>query len=183
MTSEQPSPIAIRSATPADALAIATLHLRSWQWAYRGQVPESYLASLTALIPERERRWQEILSRPPSQERNWLAWRADSLRGFASTGACRDPDSSSQLGEVYAIYLDPEAVGQGTGRALFDHAVTDLRTRGFPIATLWVLETNARARRFYEAAGWRADGGFKIEQRPGLELREVRYRRALNDDI
>jgi hypothetical protein len=39
-----------------------------------------------------------------------------------------------------------------------------------------VLEINARARRFYEIAGWWADGTTKTEQRSGVELREVRYR-------
>ena len=29
---------------------------------------------------------------------------------------------------------------------------------GFDQVTLWVLDSNARARRFYEAGGWRADG-------------------------
>jgi hypothetical protein len=42
-----------------------------------------------------------------------------------------------------------------------------------------VLETNARARRFYEIAGWMADGGTKVEHRGEVELREIRYRRTL----
>ncbi len=42
-----------------------------------------------------------------------------------------------------------------------------------------MLETNVRARRFYETAGWRADGGRKTEQRGDVVLREVRYRVTL----
>ena len=54
-----------------------------------------------------------------------------------------------------------------------------LTETGFSAATLWVLETNARARRFYESAGWAADGATKTDRRGDIELREVRYRRAL----
>jgi len=45
------------------------------------------------------------------------------------------------------------------------------------VAILWVLESNRRARRFYEIAGWIPDGDAKTENRPdGIQLREVRYR-------
>jgi hypothetical protein len=41
---------------------------------------------------------------------------------------------------------------------------------------LWVLETNTRARRFYESGGWRADGSSKTANSRGFPLVEVRYR-------
>jgi len=42
---------------------------------------------------------------------------------------------------------------------------------------LWVLRENRRARRFYELAGWSADGAAKdAELLGGLTLPEVRYR-------
>ena len=50
---------------------------------------------------------------------------------------------------------------------------------GFDEATLWVLDTKSRARRFYEAAGWHAGGAVKQDARRGFVLNEVRYRRAL----
>jgi len=50
---------------------------------------------------------------------------------------------------------------------------------GFTAVVLWVLETNARARRFYEVAGFAPDGGEQVETFGAVPLREVRYRRAL----
>ena len=44
---------------------------------------------------------------------------------------------------------------------------------------LWVLETNERARGFYEHHGWHADGEIKRDTVHGFELREVRYELAL----
>jgi hypothetical protein len=50
---------------------------------------------------------------------------------------------------------------------------------GFGEATLWVLDANERARRFYEAGGWSTDGAAKIDDSHGFPIVEVRYRRAL----
>jgi ribosomal protein S18 acetylase RimI-like enzyme len=62
------------------------------------------------------------------------------------------------------------------GRALMRETLARLRAHGFEEAVLWVLEDNSRTRRFYELAGWRADGDVKIEEWLGLVVREVRYR-------
>ena len=96
-----------------------------------------------------------------------------------SPAAARTRTRPRARGELLAIYLEPDAVGKGIGRVLFERSVEDLRERGYDVATLWVLETNARAPRFYEAAGWSADGATKTEERPGAVLREVRYRKDL----
>jgi hypothetical protein len=54
-----------------------------------------------------------------------------------------------------------------------------LATVGYGQVTLWVLASNARARRFYEAAGLRPDGAVKVDDSRGFALSEVRYRRSL----
>jgi GNAT superfamily N-acetyltransferase len=66
--------------------------------------------------------------------------------------------------------------GRGIGSAFLQHATSRLKTLGFKDATLWVLDTNARTRRFYEAAGWQVEGSEKVEQMGGVALREARYR-------
>lgn len=177
MTQSTPT---IRHATLDDAQAIAELHVRAWQWAYQGLMPADYLASLDGMIPERiERRISQLRDLPP-HVRWWLAELDGQLLGFAMTGPSRDSDVTPETVEVYAIYLAQEAAGKGVGRALFAHAVDDLRQRGFNQATLWVLDTNQRARRFYEAAGWTPDGTSKIDDsHPGTTLHEVRYRITL----
>jgi ribosomal protein S18 acetylase RimI-like enzyme len=90
-----------------------------------------------------------------------------------------EPDSGPETAEIQAIYLVPEAIGLGIGRSLFQAAVDDIVAHGFKAAILWVLDTNERARRFYEAAGWAADGATKTEERPGRDLHEIRYARNL----
>jgi RimJ/RimL family protein N-acetyltransferase len=48
-------------------------------------------------------------------------------------------------------------------------------------ATLWVLEDNPRARRFYEREGWSPDGEAKSDAFLGVRVNEVRYRIHLRD--
>ncbi len=171
--------LTIRAAVPSDAPGIAAVHARAWQRAYRGIVPDDYLAALTAKVDERARWWHERLSGMDPALHVWLAFSGDCLAGFCTTGPSRDDDVTPHTGEVRAIYLDPEMAGRGIGRALFAHAVADLCAQGYRAATLWVLRENHLARRFYEAAGWRPDGAAKTEHRPGFDLHEMRYRVAL----
>jgi GNAT superfamily N-acetyltransferase len=145
--------VVVRPATVADAGAIANAHLDSWNWAYRGLIADAYIDLLLSRRSERIQRWREILSAPPCATRTWVAERNGLVAGFCGTGPGGDEDATAGTGEVFALYLRPEVVGTGVGRALFAHAVSDLRERGFHPITLWVLRENVRGRHFYEAAG------------------------------
>jgi GNAT superfamily N-acetyltransferase len=164
----------IREAEPKDAVAIAEVHVRSWQAAYRGQLTDEYLDGLS--VDERLEQHRRSLEQPRAEWRTWVAEDEGRVTAFAVTGPSEDADAEPSTGEVYAIYLEPDRVGTGLGRSLFEHAIADLRERGFSVVTLWVLETNERARRFYEVAGWRADGT-ETNERVDCEMRPtVRYR-------
>ena len=167
----------IREATPKDAEAIAGIHVRSWQAAYRGQLTDEFLDGLT--VEDRLDQHRRSLQDPRAEWRTWVAEEAGRVVGFAVTGPSEDGDAARETAEVYAIYLDPDLLGTGLGRGLFARAIEDLRERGFAEATLWVLETNERARRFYEVAGWKPDGTVSSE-RVDCEMRPtVRYRVSL----
>jgi ribosomal protein S18 acetylase RimI-like enzyme len=55
---------------------------------------------------------------------------------------------------LYALFVHPDHWGSGAGRALTDAAIADLRTHGCTEVWLWVLEANARGRRFYSRYGF-----------------------------
>jgi L-amino acid N-acyltransferase YncA len=169
--------VAIRDATPADARAIATVHVRSWQAAYRGELPDAYLDGLS--IDDRHARWVERLAEPEANARTLVAEEDGRVMGFASLGPSRDEDVPAGTGEVYAIYLLPEWFGRGVGRQLFARANERLRDLGYVRATLWVLATNERSRRFYEAAGWVFDGTESTHQDQCLNMPIVRYAAVL----
>jgi ribosomal protein S18 acetylase RimI-like enzyme len=144
----------IRRATAADARGVAEVHVASWRHAYRGLLPDGFLDRLS--VERREASWREAF-----RDRGagvFVAEEEGRVIGFASFGPSRDADAGPEVGEIPAIYVDPSVVGAGVGRALLDAAIEALREAGYRRATLWVLEANAHARRFYERAGWRWDG-------------------------
>jgi GNAT superfamily N-acetyltransferase len=160
----------IRIATGADADAIEAVRVRGWQTAYRHVFPPAELDAM----PVDGARLRPRLEKPPP---GWatLVAQDDGVIGFATIGPSRD---ETGLGELYAIYVDPSAWSTGTGRELLLRAEAELR-RYYAVATLWVLEDNPRARRFYELGGWVPDGTRKAEDFLGVRVAEVRYRKEL----
>ncbi|HET9655869.1 MAG TPA: GNAT family N-acetyltransferase, partial [Kineosporiaceae bacterium] len=169
--------VRVRRAVPADAAAIAGVHVRTWQRAYRGLLPQHFLDGLDPV--RRVEVWAQILVGASWPARGTLvAEDGGRVIGFAAICPSRDGDGHG-TGELAAIYVDPACWGTGAGRALMDAAVTALAGAGFAEATLWVLAANVRARRFYTAAGWLTDGAAQEDQFGGVTVREVRYRRLL----
>ena len=170
----------LRQANMSDAAALADLHIRAWQWAYQGLMPATFLVDLSASLEPRTEWWQRILSVEASEGRTWIVELNGQVVGFASTGPSGESDTTSTTAQLYAIYLDQQMAGHGIGRILLTHALSDLAGRGYDAACLWVLVTNDRARKFYEAAGWHLDGKTRIERQPAFELVETRYSIALS---
>jgi GNAT superfamily N-acetyltransferase len=170
----------IRPATPADTDGIGLAHVRSWQSAYRGKMPQDYLDGLDPAV--RAETWRRIMAETEPSRGGVLAAVADGgITGFASFGPSRDHDTDPRrTGEVFAIYVDPDAWGTGTGRQLMASAAAELARLGYIDAILWVLDTNDRARRFYALAGWTEDGGSKTDASHGFAIAEVRYRKMLS---
>jgi GNAT superfamily N-acetyltransferase len=169
----------VRDATLDDAKAIAAVHVRSWQAAYRGLLPDDLLDSLSA--PDREAMWRMSIARPALGHGCVVAEEEGDVIGFAAFGPARQGHgaASPDAGEVYAIYLAPERLGRGVGRTLLSGATDRLREAGFRSALLWVLEANERARGFYELMGWRVDGATTTERIDCVNLPTVRYAIAL----
>jgi GNAT superfamily N-acetyltransferase len=159
----------IRPASPDDAVAIETIRVHGWQSAYRHVYPAAELDAL----PVDPERWRSRLHVPPPGWTTVVCEDGGHVVGFASTGPSRDED---EIGEVYAIYVEPDAWSTGAGRALLASAEATLAA-AYDAALLWVLEDNPRARRFYERAGWAPDGVRKAEERFGVRAPEVRYRK------
>ena len=170
----------LRPMTERDARAVASIHVRTWQVAYRGQLPDDFLERLSAEVDERAARWERFVAEAP--ERGWsqlVAEADDRVIGFITFGASNDEPRHQGVGEVYALYVDPAHWHHGHGRELLAAAVEGLGQRLFTEATLWVLATNTRARRFYQVAGWHPDGATKTDRLGDVALREVRYRVTL----
>ncbi|MET3469350.1 MULTISPECIES: GNAT family N-acetyltransferase [Microbacterium] len=177
--------VAVRRAVPADAAAIARVHVRGWHEAYTGRMPQSILDRLDLDRLTRVRR--ELLgheqrlderessgaARPNHTERThdlgrtWVAVTGGSIVGFAVSGSSRDDPPVAPV-ELYAIYVLAAHHGTGAGQALLDAALGD------ESASLWVLADNPRARAFYARNGFRPDGAEKDDTSWGESISEVR---------
>ena len=148
-------------------LEVSRIYEESWKFAYQGIVPQSYLDGIPA------GRWADVLDRA-----GWdtlVLTEGGKLAGTSSVCPSRWPGWPG-FGEVASLYLLPEYMGRGYGRALLEAAVETLAGQGFRDVLLWVLEDNRRARRFYERAGFAFHGDAMEDVIGGKPLREVLYR-------
>lgn len=177
MVTGSPSAV-VRAARVDDANAIGRIHVTSWQAAYDHALPEDFLRGLS--VADRQRGWRRRLSAVDWQARALVVVDDGLIAGFACVGASRDGDASADVGELQSMYLAPEHWSQGLGQQLHSEAMATLRRDGFVRATLWVLNANERARRFYERAGWCLDEATKVDSIAGSPpVTEVRYAQTL----
>jgi ribosomal protein S18 acetylase RimI-like enzyme len=157
-----PAPgMTIRRAAVADARAIAEVHVASWLAAYRGIVPDEWLDRLD--VNTRTAQWTEWLS--GGETRTLLAERDGRVDGFVTVRL--------ETGDVAALYVAPERMRRGIGRALMRAAHEELET---DVAYLWVFAANQVAIAFYEAEGYALDGERMLHD-AGVEA--VRMQRPL----
>jgi GNAT superfamily N-acetyltransferase len=175
----------IRRATTADAHGLAVVRVRGWQVGYAGIIDAEFLSSMS--VDENAGRWQQIIEGHVHLQQTLVAVVDDQVVGFASIGPYRsgfNDDKSideatvlaepGTVGELTGFYVHPDHWGTGVANVLHEAAYNTLRADGWVSLKLWVLEANARARRFYERHGWTADGDRAPLPLPGLPI-EVRY--------
>lgn len=163
----------VRPAAVADAQAIAGVHIRAWQAAYRGMLADAYLDGLDTT--ERGRWWRNQLEHP-DWGTTWVAQIEQDVVGFLSLGPSRDEDADSRTLEIYSVYLEPPLIGSGVARDLMRTALADVPARS--AVTLWTAAQSERARHFYRRHGFSPDGTERTEEIGGTELPEVRFRRG-----
>ncbi len=173
--------MSIRPAAAPDADGIAAVHVRSWQAAYRGQMPDDVLDGQS--VEQRAQFWRSFIDAARPGDHVFVVVEDGGVCGFAHVGACRDPAAEPGTGEISSFYLAPEVWGTGRGRALMEACMDIMLQDGHRQAVLWVLVTNTRARRFYEAAGWACDDAVKTERMAGTTVNETRYRRLLDRSV
>jgi ribosomal protein S18 acetylase RimI-like enzyme len=166
--------VEVRAARPGEELAVAEIHVRSWQDAYRELMPAEFLAGLEPRDRARRYDFESGEGTPTTL----VAVDDERIAGFVTFGASRDADVVG-FGEVYALYVDPNRYQGGLGRTLMQAARAALRQDGFDAAILWVLDGNDRAARFYEREGWVRDGARREENVYDIASNVTRFRRAL----
>jgi GNAT superfamily N-acetyltransferase len=173
------APVLIDQATAPDGGARIRQSFRTRPWQ----------RMIAAVASEREQSEQEQSER--EQAASASADGTAGIVGYASFGPERDvlgmpwphpltsAGSDGRVAELYALYVHPAWWSTGTGRALMERVLAKVCAAGYACITLWVLEANARARGFYQRAGFAPDGARHVLDDLGGVI-EIRCRRTLN---
>ncbi|WP_179951014.1 GNAT family N-acetyltransferase [Xylanimonas oleitrophica] len=143
-------PARVRLADAADAVAIADVHVRSYEEAYSSLLSAEVIARHAQTARPR---WSERLS-DARGDHYWLAERSGQVVGFSwaqATGA-----RAVRPLELVGLYVLAAEYGTGTADVLLEAAVGDAP------CFLWVAEGNARAQAFYRRHGFEPDGAVDV---------------------
>ena len=158
----------------------------SWTFVVRAAEPEDVDALGAVFVAAARAGWSDFLSadaldavEPPAERWRGRLPSDDVLVTSDEQGIAGFVEVEPDDAEVGMLYTHPRVWGAGAGRVLLAAGLEVIRAAGHAEATLFTEERNARARRVYEAAGWRLDGGVRERVWQGEPLRELRYRIAL----
>jgi GNAT superfamily N-acetyltransferase len=138
----------IRQARIQDARDIGRIEVDTWRETYAGMLPDKVLLGMS--VDRQAAFWTNEL---------WLGANdvrvvEDRRHGVVAFGQC-GPQRNPKLGfggEVYTLYVHPEAQGSGIGRQLLMALFSRLVEQGHDSALVWVVRANP-ARFFYEHVG------------------------------
>lgn len=169
----------VRSATVADASAIARVHWDSWVATYSAVFPQKSFDDYP--LAKRARLWsREAALNADNARRSQLlvAVQGDDIVGFAHVGPYRvqasDVAAAADDGELRALYLAPALQRRGIGRLLWAASAAQLRSVGFTALRLWCIAGN-QAEAFYLAMGAVPVGSASFDAH-GVQLHENCYR-------
>lgn len=141
--------IEIRAARPDDATTLAAIDAAAWT-----------TANSPAGLPTQARPF----FRPEENPADTLVAVCDGVVvGYAKLRNALPVPSHAHVLEINGLAVDPEAAGQGIGRALVEAAVVEAARRGARKVSLRVLGANAVARRLYARCGFVEEGVLRAE--------------------
>ena len=165
-------PVEIRRARVADAGGIARVLVRGWQAGYAHIMPSRVLDAMN--VEERKLVFEQTLLDASLPHEMWVGLCGGAFAGWMSHGPSRDGGAGPATGEVQGLYVDPEWWGAGIGGQLLARALQRMAGQGMTQVTLWVLEANARAIRFYKSNGFQDDGARQFYTGQGMQLPKIR---------
>lgn len=166
----EPATVCLRRATVEDAEALTALGRETFTAAFGPRYPARDLeAFLTeAHTPHLYRVW---IGDPSFAI--WVAERDGALLAYALAGPCHlpHPEVTRDCGELWRLYLRPEAQGLGLGGRLLDTALDWLARPG---RALWlgVWSENHRAQKLYASRGFAKVGDYEF---PVGEIRDQEF--------
>ena len=122
----------IRRARVADAAAMADVLVEAARAGRRGFVPQEALDAMS--VDEHAERWTHSLARSePGRVAYWVAVVGDQVVGFTGVQPTPDPNKDPRhVGQLHGMFVQSDCWGQGIGRKLLCHAVSDVHALRIP---------------------------------------------------
>ena len=161
----------IRNATTEDAEDLALIYSKSFHSAFKGIISDEFLDEKFSYERLKGRLSEEVSKGTPI---NSIMVIDDIAVGMVTYTDSKNEENDSLEAEIWRIYLLPEYWNQNIGMELMEWSLKDLEAKGYKKVSLWVIEENVRARRFYEKFGFEHDGKIRVIN-VGREIKDYRY--------
>lgn len=164
----------IRPETPADYVHTEDIRRRAWRIAYRGIMPEDLILAATEPNHPNPPRGPKFTPEMRASRVTLVAEDNDRILGFAAGGIPKDQTIPADC-ELWALYVDPDLQGKGTGKELLRAFQKEMSGRGHKKLAIFTLKGNLLAQDFYEKLGGERQPNERIFPFGGHELVEVGY--------
>jgi RimJ/RimL family protein N-acetyltransferase len=146
--------ITVRTATPADADALARLHQRSADAGFTRILPAGDRApgGRSDLVAE----WAALLRPEPDPAR--ITFVADTGTRVVGVLTATVDSADPTVGRVARLYVDPDYWNSRAAASLLSTCISHLRDAHCHVARAWVMEPNVRAQHVVEHLGARRTG-------------------------
>lgn len=167
--------IHIRYATIVDADELGQVYAQSYQTAFRGIIPDSFMEERFTPEKRSERLKSEMAEGVLT---NMTVYKDDELIGILTYGIPEGVNLEESAVELGRIFLLPSYWGQNIGAEVLNLITPMFKEKGFSRIDLWVIEDNVRARKLYERMGFTHDGVTRIIN-VGKELKDLKYTKQI----
>ena len=139
----------IYQASAQHAQILNDIHYKSWMVCYRGMLDDDFLDTMESL------RWINPFQKMIGESLYAAVLETDGRPAGCVTYRLSDqPYDNQRTGEIVSFYFLPDFWGEGIAAPLMQWVLTELKQMGCIYASLWVLEQNQRAQRFYKKMGF-----------------------------
>ena len=151
--------IIIKKACVEDARIFAQIISQAWQVAYKNIISEEFMKEKTN-VDDRTMLFTKILSE--NKQSAYIIFDNNRPCGVCTCDISRDEDLTDTF-EIIAIYFLPEYWGKGFAKPTIEFVIKEIENKGYNKISLWTLEKNERAKRFYEKCGFICDKNMQCD--------------------
>lgn len=157
----------ISKATISNIEELASIHVNAWQQAYKKMIPKEYLESLS--VNKRKENFHNDFTNKPDLEFYFIQCNGEN----AGILIMRNNINHKCI-EILAFYLLKSYWHRGIGTSVMNLIKEKLKNLQFKKITLWVLDENKQAIKFYEKNNFIKSNNYKSINL-GNELLEIEY--------